>query len=110
VTTDGKLILGLPGNPVSATIGCQKFAVPLLAKISGQADWLPARPVVRLAESQARTLPLYWFRLVRLTADGWAEPIRSMGSGDLVSLGKSTGFVELPKSGCGEGPWPYQPW
>ena len=35
-TDDGKLLMGLPGNPVSATIGCRRMAMPLLAKISGQ--------------------------------------------------------------------------
>lgn len=109
-TGDGKLLMGLPGNPVSATIGCQRMALPLLAKLSGQTDWLPACPVVRLEESGDKTIPLHWFRLVRLTADGVAVPVISQGSGDLVSLGQSTGFVELPPGVAGEGPWPYHAW
>ena len=102
--------MGLPGNPVSATIGCQRMALPLLAKLSGQTDWLPACPVVRLEASGDKTIPLHWFRLVRLTADGVAVPVISQGSGDLVSLGQSTGFVELPPGVAGEGPWPYHAW
>jgi molybdopterin molybdotransferase len=47
-TKAGKLLLGLPGNPVSATIGCRRMAMPLLAKQSGQEMWLTPCPVVRL--------------------------------------------------------------
>ncbi len=109
-TSDGKLILGLPGNPVSATVGCHRFALPLLAKIGGQSDWNPPCPVVRLDQAGQKTIPLHWMRLVRLTDNGVAVPIASQGSGDLVSLGQSTGYVELPPGGGGEGPWPYRAW
>jgi len=109
-TQEGKLILGLPGNPVSATVGCQRFAIPLLARISGQSDWLPARPQVKLEAGSPQTLPLYAMRLVRLIAPGIAELVPSQGSGDLVALGRSHGFVEIPPHASGEGPWPYQSW
>ncbi len=109
-TADGKLLMGLPGNPVSATIGCRRMAMPLLAKISGQRVWLAPRPVVRLINAGDKTIPLHWMRLVRLTDHGVAEPVLSQGSGDLVSLGQSSGFVELPPGTAGEGPWPYYEW
>ena len=109
-TDNGKLILGLPGNPVSATIGCHRFCIPLLAKMSGNQDWLPSRPVVRLNHAGEKTIPLHWMRLVRLCEAGTAEPVISRGSGDLVSLGQSTGYVELPAMASGEGPWPYHAW
>ena len=38
-TNNGKLILGLPGNPVSATINAHRFLAPLLQKIGGQQRW-----------------------------------------------------------------------
>ena len=50
-TNDGKLLLGLPGNPVSAAIGCQRLGIPLLAFMAGKSDWLPKAPVVQLANS-----------------------------------------------------------
>ena len=109
-TREGKLILGLPGNPVSATVGCRRMAMPLLAKISGQRDWLPRCPVVRLRNPGDKTIPLHWMRLVRLIDHGLAEPVISQGSGDLVSLGQSHGFVQLPPGSSGEGPWPYYSW
>ena len=109
-TDAGKLILGLPGNPVSATLTCHRFALPLLARIAGRADWMPRRPVVTLATPGVKTLPLWWMRPVKLVADGLAEPIASKGSGDLVALTQCDGFVELPPGATGEGPWPFFAW
>ena len=109
-TDDGKLILGLPGNPVSATIGCRRFGFPLLAKISGQIDWLPPCPSVSIQNAGAKTLPLHWMRAVSLNANGLADMTESKGSGDLVALAQSSGFVELPPHAAGPGPWPYYAW
>ncbi|MFG0261532.1 MAG: molybdopterin molybdotransferase MoeA [Novipirellula sp. JB048] len=109
-TPEGKLILGLPGNPVSAVMGGLRFALPLLAKQSGQANWHPRCAQVQLPNFGDRTLPLWWLRLVTLTDHGLAEPVMSLGSGDLVSLGQSSGIVEIPPDSAGEGPWPYYAW
>lgn len=109
-TDDGKLIMGLPGNPVSATIGCHRMALPLLSKQSGQTEWIQPTPLVQLANPGDKTIPLHWLRLVRISRSGIAELVASQGSGDLVSLGQSTGFVELPPSRSGDGPWPYHAW
>ena len=109
-TSSGKLILGLPGNPVSATIGCKRMALPLLAKMSGQTNWKPLAASVTLEDAGKKTLPLHWMRLVRMTQHGTAQPVISKGSGDLVSLGQSTGFVQVPPGESGAGPWPYYSW
>ncbi|WP_372723322.1 molybdopterin molybdotransferase MoeA [Novipirellula sp.] len=109
-TAEGKLILGLPGNPVSAVVGCRRFALPLLAKQSGQTQWCPPATQVRLQSAGSKTLPLHWMRIVKMVADGVAEPVFSQGSGDLVSLGQSSGFVEVPVGESGEGPWRYYSW
>ncbi len=109
-TKEGKLILGLPGNPVSATVGCHRFGLSLLAKMNGQTDWLPHCPRVRLVGGGDKTIPLHWLRLVSLTSEGTAAVVTSQGSGDLVSLGHSSGYVELPPQQSGEGPWPYRCW
>ncbi len=109
-TSEGKLILGLPGNPVSATVCGRRFALPLLAKKSGQQDWLPRVPVVTVEEFGSKILPLHWFRLVRMRHHGVAEIVESQGSGDLVSLGASDGFIECAPQENGPGPWPYFAW
>ena len=107
---DGKLLMGLPGNPVSATVGCQRMAIPMLGKIAGMDPWMPVRASVRLRNPDTKQIPLRWMRLVRLVEHGVAELVESLGSGDLVSLGRSSGFVELPAEASGEGPWPYIAW
>ena len=109
-TSNGKLILGLPGNPVSATIGCHHFGLPLLAKQSGQVNWIQRPAMVQLDQPGSRTLPLHWLRLVKMKGSGEAIPVQSRGSGDLVSLGESDGYVAIPPGEQGEGPWKFFEW
>ncbi|MEM9644701.1 MAG: molybdopterin molybdotransferase MoeA, partial [Planctomycetota bacterium] len=109
-TDEGKLILGLPGNPVSATMGCRRFAIPLLAKQSGRIDWSDRPTVVKLVDSGQKTLPLHWMRGVKRVGVGTATPVIGQGSGDLVALARTDGFVEMPPNATGEGPWPYWDW
>ena len=57
-----------------------------------------------------KLLPLWWYRLVRLTQPGVAELVSAHGSGDVVSLARSDGFIEIPPSDAGSGPWPFYSW
>lgn len=108
----GQLILGLPGNPVSAAVGTVRFGIPLLRRIARCDPWMPSRPRVELLvdSSPPKTLPLHWFRLVRLIENGVVERVPSQGSGDLVSLALSSGFIEQPPNTAGPGPWHYWSW
>lgn len=110
VGPEGQLVIGLPGNPVSAAVGTVRFALPLLRRMARCQPWMPLRPTVKLEGAGSKTLPLHWFRLVRLNAEGAAELVTSRGSGDLVSLAASSGFIEQPPSTTGPGPWPYWSW
>lgn len=110
VGPEGQLVIGLPGNPVSAAVGTVRFALPLLRRMARCAPSMPLRPTVKLENAGPKSLPLHWFRLVRLTGAGSAEVVTSRGSGDLVSLATSSGFVEQPPGATGPGPWPYWSW
>jgi len=110
VSKSRQLILGLPGNPVSAIVGMTRFGIPLLAKQSGQIDWQPLPQLVKIAGPNDKTLHLHWYRLVRLIAPSVVELIDSRGSGDLVALSQSTGFIHQPPNTSGPGPWPYFTW
>ena len=103
-------ILGLPGNPVSATMGAVRFAMPLIAKLAGITAWKPNPPTVTLTEIGNKTLPLHWMRAVRMTGPGEAELVIGKGSGDLVSLAQSDGFIEMPAGANDLGPWPFFAW
>lgn len=105
----GQLMLGLPGNPVSAAIGSVRFAIPLLARMAGLRE-LSVNNFVELVNPDDRKLPLEWFRLVRTRGTNSAELVTSLGSGDLVSLSQSTGFVHIPANQVGVGPWKYWSW
>ncbi len=109
VSSQGQLVLGLPGNPVSAAVGMTRFGLPLLAKMSGCEQWKPQPISVELENPSPATLPLHWFRLVTLN-QGRAKLVQTQGSGDIVSLANSDGFVHQPPGQSGAGPWPFTPW
>jgi molybdopterin molybdotransferase len=108
VGPSGQVIFGLPGNPVSALVCARRLALPVLAHQAGVAR--RESPAMMRLENDGATLPLWWYRLVRCSGDGLVQPVETHGSGDLVSLARSDGFVEIPPNCTGEGPWPYFPW
>ncbi len=106
----GQAILGLPGNPVSVMVTVRRLGIAALRRLAGFAKVDPPLPMVSLQEASTKPLHLWWYRPVRLLADGKAELVHSMGSGDLVSAARSDGFIELPPHAQGEGPWPFYTW
>ena len=93
------LVLGLPGNPVSAYAGFAIFVAPALLKMMGARRWknqeITARLAKRLHCGQGRTD----YRLARLEPDktGFiARIVPSTGSGDLLSMTRANGFVIVP--------------
>ncbi len=116
VTAAGKLILGLPGNPVSTACCLRRIGLPLLTRLSGRTDWRADPAPVTVADADDRSLPMHWMRLVRRTdrrdPNGFpiVESVASKGSGDLVALGTSDGFIEQPPDESGAGPWDFYRW
>ena len=51
-----KVVVGLPGNPVSATVTCHLYVLPACRKMAGYANPLPAK--VRAKLSNTAPLPL----------------------------------------------------
>ncbi len=109
-TNDGKLILGLPGNPVSATINCHRFLLPLLRRIAAQVNWSDKPPMVTLDEPPRSSIPLHAMLLARRIDRGMAHLVAAKGSGDLVALAQSDGYVCLPPNTSTTGPWPMFEW
>jgi len=110
VTGHGKLIVGLPGNPVSVAVTAAVIAMPLLRKQAGMHRWLPAAPLALVEQADDKQLKLQWYRLVQLLDNGAVKYVDSRGSGDLISLAVSDGFITLPAGGSGPGPWPLTFW
>ncbi|MCC6510222.1 MAG: molybdopterin molybdotransferase MoeA [Pirellulaceae bacterium] len=105
-----QLIIGLPGNPVSVAVTASAISLPLLKCLAGIHDLLPNQPRVMISRADTKQLNLQWYRLVQLTTDGQAEYVDNRGSGDLISLAKSVGYVKLPTGASGAGPWELTLW
>jgi molybdopterin molybdotransferase len=109
VRGDGKPVFGLPGNPLSVLVTARRLVMPALARRTGMPG-LMAPTLVRVTNGDAKTLGMWWHRLVRVTGDGEAELVVSRGSGDVPSAAVSDGFVEVPPGGSGDGPWLFYGW
>lgn len=94
---DGKAIIGLPGNPVSALVNGYLFVIPVLEKLSGMKQKpvpsIKARLTVNLSSQAGRE---DW-QPVRLIPDrnGWlAEPI--FGKSNLIfTLAAADGMIRI---------------
>lgn len=92
----GQLVLGLPGNPVSAVICLHRYLIPLLHRQEGRPD---GARVVLLEKPIRWGRPLTLFLACRLShadkGQTLALPLSGGGSGDHVHLVDSDGFLEL---------------
>jgi molybdopterin molybdotransferase len=95
----GCLVLGLPGNPVSAFTGFHVFVAPALRRLMGHAD--PVAPPIRatLLDRVHRKPGRLAYQLARLSwRDGRpvVAPVRSASSGDVLSLARANAFIVVP--------------
>ncbi len=106
----GKVVFGLPGNPVSVMTTAHRFALPALRKKAGFAQ--PQEPELRVevVEDDGARIGLWWYRQVRLVGGGRAELVPTKGSGDLASVAASDGSVEVPPNESPAGPQRYWHW
>lgn len=107
---NGKPILGLPGNPLSVMCAGRRLLVPALRKRAGFSNPDPPVPVVQLSKPPTKTLPITWWRPVKLVGNGVAEIVGLKGSGDVIGPAGSDGMVEIPPESSGVGPYPYYAW
>jgi molybdopterin molybdotransferase len=97
--SDQTLVLGLPGNPVSAYVTFVLFARPALAALQGADPRLPMRRA-RLAVAVARHPDRDECVRVAIDATGAATPTGPQGSHVLSSLLGADGLAVVPR---GEG-------
>ncbi len=96
-TTARQVIFGLPGNPVSSFLCFYRYIQPWLLQAMGMT--IPAKQAVLADSVDLKSPDLTHFLQVSVKQeDGklMAYPIPGGGSGDLVNLGKVTGFLEIP--------------
>jgi molybdopterin molybdotransferase len=96
----GKLVFGLPGNPVSTMVTFELFVRPAFARLEGAS--VPDRPLLK-AELLA---PLSNRGPRRAYLPGWvssrkgelfARPIETRGSADIVAFAKANAFLIVPE-------------
>jgi len=92
-TGAGGIVVGLPGNPVSAYLDFHLFVLPVMARLMG----LPAVPVRELSAPLARTFQRRAaerreYVPCRLTRAGLAEQLDYNGSGHFAALWQADGF------------------
>jgi molybdopterin molybdotransferase len=94
---DGRLLIGLPGNPLAAMMGLLTLAGPLLAALAG--DEMPEPSRIRLEQpipegrGETRLIP---FRLV----GGRARPSTFTGSAMLRGLADASGVLVCARGGA----------
>lgn len=96
VLPDGRRLLGLPGNPVSALVCAELFLKPLLAAMQG-GDGRPVTETARLAEPLAANGPReHWMRAVRVPGLEGELRVRALPDQDsamLTVLGGADGLI-----------------
>jgi molybdopterin molybdotransferase len=101
ISEHGKLVFGLPGNPVSTMVTFELFVRTAIARLEG-AD-LPIRPLLaarlaaRLASRGPRRAYLPGWVRVTETGEPLATPIPTRGSGDIVAFSKSNALLVVPE-------------
>lgn len=89
-TKRGQPVFGLPGNPAAMLVSLYLYVLPLLS-LAKETDTILGEEVGPLSTKYAH------FILAKIDRSQ-AVPLRSNGSGDLVSLAKADGFI-LPSTG-----------
>jgi len=100
----GTLVFGLPGNPVSALVGCELFVKPALRVLQGLADPLPRFEPGTLAVGLRRNEERDEFVRARSRVDGDSlvlEPITGQESHMIVRAAAADALVHIPR-GNGE--------
>jgi molybdopterin molybdotransferase len=101
VGDDGKLVFGLPGNPVSTMVTFELFVRTALARLEGAGN--PVREILqaRLLDSLTNRGPrrAYLPGWLRAGDDGElvAEPIPTKGSADIVAFSKANALLIVPQ-------------
>ena len=94
---DGRLIFGLPGNPVSSLLGFELFVRPALLKMAGRT--LLHRPRVTATLNDTLDTPpglRFFARGVYEPATGTVRTTGPQGSGILRSMALANSFIDVP--------------
>jgi molybdopterin molybdotransferase len=100
---DGKPVIGLPGNPVSAMVSAELFLVPAIYHLLGSVPPPAARVCARLTYnvvSQAGREDYVPVRLTQREGELYAEPVFGK-SNQIFILVRADGMVKIPRDANG---------
>jgi molybdopterin molybdotransferase len=96
---DGKLIFGLPGNPVSSLLGFELFVRPALLKMAGRRLLQRPRVTANLDDTLDTPPGLRFFaRGVYNAATNTVRTTGPQGSGILRSMALANCFIDVPET------------
>jgi molybdopterin molybdotransferase len=95
-TKDGKLVFGLPGNPVSAFVCFTLFVRPAIRALAGHRDPGPKIETLTLAEPLTASNDRPTYHPAKLTPDRRIVPLPWFGSADLRALLPAEALLVLP--------------
>jgi len=100
-------VVALPGNPVAVAVGIPLFVGPVARTLAGLAD--PQTPRTKtLISNPPKPKPGLWRYLpAKRTEDGIAKLLTTQGSGDLAGAAIADGYIEIPPTCEGPGPWVF---
>lgn len=94
-TLGDAIVLGLPGNPVSAYVTACLFLLPLIARLGGSTAPLPATRPIRLGAALPANGPRQDYLRARIEA-GRAFAPDGQDSSHLVALARADGLIVRP--------------
>lgn len=100
-TCGGKLVFGLPGNPVSTMVTFELFVLPAIDICSGAAARSLPLFAARLAAPVRQKAALTHFLPAQVTWESGEARVRGLpwqGSGDIVALATANCFLVVPQS------------
>lgn len=95
---NGTLLIGLPGNPVSAFVGCLLFVLPAINRLAGQSQTLPVRDRAVLVDAVQSDGRESYLRAVT-SMEGGRRVVRltgHQGSGNIYSLVQANALLIVP--------------
>ncbi|SCM80781.1 Molybdopterin molybdenumtransferase [uncultured Sporomusa sp.] len=98
---DGKLYLGLSGNPAAAAISFEQLVRPVLMKMGGRKVWW--RPRIKAVLATPFNKPtgakrFVWARCWQTSTDIFVEPSRAQGNGMLKSAMAANALIVIPEN------------
>ncbi|MEA2682523.1 MAG: molybdopterin molybdotransferase [Chloroflexota bacterium] len=101
----GALVVGLPGNPVSALVGFEVFVLPALVAMAGRPGWHRTRQACALAGPLQSPPGLRMFARASVARDAAGTlvgmPVMGQGSHQLRSLAAANALLDIP-AGAGD--------